>query len=152
MGPDSYASSLSKIVVAYDEVLCFCCQENFDILRSLGAELEFFSHVKDGLAKFVISEKKEHRMAGVLPASTIMARRFQALGYVEGKVVGENPVAATGKTIRGHEFHYVRMDCARDAGSHTGSPWARGSWTARTDGAKRAGELSAHSCVFVSDG
>jgi len=29
--------------------------------------------------------------------------------------VGEDPVAATGKTIRGHEFHDSQMDCARDA-------------------------------------
>jgi Cobyrinic acid a,c-diamide synthase len=42
---------------------------------------------------------------------------------VEGKVVGENPVVATGKTIRGHEFRYSRMDRARDAGLRTGSPW-----------------------------
>ena len=91
-------------------------------------------------------------MAGVLPASMIMTRRLQALGYVEGKVVREKPVVATGKTIRGHEFRYSRMDRARDAGSHTGSPWARGSWTTRTNGAERAGELPAHSCVFVSDG
>jgi hydrogenobyrinic acid a,c-diamide synthase (glutamine-hydrolysing) (EC 6.3.5.9)/cobyrinate a,c-diamide synthase (EC 6.3.5.-) len=72
MGPDNYASSPSKIAVAYDEAFCFCYQENFDLPRTLGAELEFFSPMKNGLAESVISEKKEHRMAGVLPASTIM--------------------------------------------------------------------------------
>ena len=79
------------------------------------AELEFFGPMKDGLAESVISGEEDHRMAGVLPASTIMIRRLQAQGYVEGNVVEGNPVAATGKTIRGHEFHYSRMDCARDA-------------------------------------
>ena len=82
--------------------------------------------MKDGLAKSVISEEEEHRMAGVLPASMIMTRRLQALGYVVGKVVGENPVVATGKTIRGHEFRCSWMDCARDARSRTGSPCGPG--------------------------
>ncbi len=44
-----------------------------------------------------------------------MTGRLQALGYVEGKVVWENPVAATGKTIREHEFRCSWMNCARDA-------------------------------------
>jgi hydrogenobyrinic acid a,c-diamide synthase (glutamine-hydrolysing) (EC 6.3.5.9)/cobyrinate a,c-diamide synthase (EC 6.3.5.-) len=79
------------------------------------AELKFFSPMKDGLAESVISEEEEHRMAGVLPASTIMTRRLQAQEYVEGKVVEEDPVTATGKTIRGHEFHYSQTDRARDA-------------------------------------
>ncbi|MEA2046191.1 MAG: cobyrinate a,c-diamide synthase [Euryarchaeota archaeon] len=153
-----------KIAVAYDEAFCFYYQENFDLLRCLGAELEFFSPMHDDLPEVdglylgggypelyaeelersgtrhqikraaedgmpiygecgglmylgesVISGEKENRMVGILPASTIMTKRLQALGYVEGKVVGENPVVATGKTIRGHEFHYSWMDCARDA-------------------------------------
>ena len=161
--PEAFGEGV-KIAVAYDEAFCFYYQENFDLLRSLGAELEFFSPMHDDLPEVdglylgggypelyaeelersgtrhqikraaedgmpiygecgglmylgesVISGEKEHRMVGVLPASTIMTKRLQALGYVEGKVVGENPVVATGKTIRGHEFHYSRMDCSRDA-------------------------------------
>jgi len=40
---------ISRNVMAYDEAFCFYYQENFDLLRALGAELEFFSPVKDGL-------------------------------------------------------------------------------------------------------
>ncbi len=67
-------------------------------------------------------------MAGVLPASTIMARWIQAQEYVGGEVVGENPVAATGKTTRGHEFRYSRMGWTAPGmpGSHTDSPWGPG--------------------------
>jgi cobyrinic acid a,c-diamide synthase len=155
-----------KIGVAYDEAFCFYYQENFDELRRLGAEIEFFSPMCDPLpdvqglylgggypelyaealersqtrseikkaaengmpiygecgglmylCESVISKDgdSEKRMAGVLPASTQMTGRLQALGYVEGDVVGENSIVESGRVIRGHEFHYSKMDCARDA-------------------------------------
>ena len=56
-----------------------------------------------------------YRMVGALPGTTVMTKKLQALGYVEADVVKPNPVVAMGKTIRGHEFHYSRMDCRRDA-------------------------------------
>ncbi|OPX81937.1 MAG: cobyrinic acid a,c-diamide synthase [Methanosaeta sp. PtaB.Bin087] len=157
-----------RIAVAYDEAFCFYYAENFEILRRLGADLRFFSPIRDPLpeadglylgggypelyagaleesptrheikkaaedgmpiygecgglmylCEAVISKdgnsEDEKRMAGVLPATTSMTGRLQALGYVEGDVVAENPVVARGSAIRGHEFHYSRMDCARDA-------------------------------------
>ena len=30
-------------------------------------------------------------------------------------MISENPVVEKGTVIRGHEFHYSKMDCARDA-------------------------------------
>jgi len=154
-----------RIGVASDEAFCFYYQENFEILRASGADLVFFSPIRDPLPEVdglylgggypelyvkeleqsktrheirnaaadgmpiygecgglmylgesVISkEGEDHKMAGVLPASTEMTARLQALGYVEGEVVRENPVVEMGRVIRGHEFHYSRMDCARDA-------------------------------------
>ncbi len=155
-----------KIGVAYDEAFCFYYQENFEELRRLGADIEFFSPMRDPLpdvqglylgggypelyaealersktrcgikrasedgmpiygecgglmylCESVISKDgdSEKRMTGVLPASTTMTGRLQALGYVEGDVVGKNPVVEMGRVIRGHEFHYSKMDCARDA-------------------------------------
>lgn len=155
-----------KIGVAYDEAFCFYYQENFDELRRLGAEIEFFSPMCDPLpdvqglylgggypelyaealersqtrseikkaaengmpiygecgglmylCESVVSKDgdSENKMAGILPASTTMTGRLQALGYVEGDVVGENSVVERGRVIRGHEFHYSKMDCARDA-------------------------------------
>ncbi|HOI69355.1 MAG TPA: cobyrinate a,c-diamide synthase [Methanothrix sp.] len=157
-----------RIAVAYDEAFCFYYAENFEILRRLGADLRFFSPIRDPLpeadglylgggypelyagaleesptrheikkaaedgmpiygecgglmylCEAVISKdgnsEDEKRMAGVLPATTSMTGRLQALGYVEGDVVAENPVVAKGTVIRGHEFHYSKMDCARDA-------------------------------------
>jgi cobyrinic acid a,c-diamide synthase len=155
-----------KIAVAYDEAFCFYYVENFEVLRRLGAEIEFFSPIRDPLPEVdglylgggypelyagaleesptrheikkaaedgmpiygecgglmylcesVVSKDgdSDNKMAGVLPATTTMTGRLQALGYVEGDVVSENPVVAKGSAIRGHEFHYSKMDCAKDA-------------------------------------
>jgi cobyrinic acid a,c-diamide synthase len=166
VSPISTGKYETRIGVAYDEAFCFYYQENFEELRRLGAELVFFSPLRDVvpevdglylgggypelyadalegansrlqirqaaddgmpiygecgglmyLGESIISNDEgwEHKMTGVLPASTIMTKRLQALGYVEGDVVKDNPVVEKGQVIRGHEFHYSWMDCARDA-------------------------------------
>jgi len=154
----------ARIGVAFDEAFCFYYQENFEGLRRLGADLVFFSPMRDDLpdvdglylgggypelhieelenssARMQIKRASEagmpiygecggliyltqeidqegihHKMAGALPAKTIMTKRLQALGYVEAEVVGENPVASVGKRARGHEFHYSRVEIENDA-------------------------------------
>jgi cobyrinic acid a,c-diamide synthase len=67
------------------------------------------------LGQDLVIEQSTYRMAGALPATTIMTKKLQALGYVEADVIKPNPIVALGKTIRGHEFHYSRMDCQEDA-------------------------------------
>jgi cobyrinic acid a,c-diamide synthase len=153
-----------RIGVAMDEAFCFYYQENFSELQSRGAELVYFSPLRDNLpdvdglyigggypelyakqlevgpARQQIKiasqdgmpiygecgglmylgedlgiEGSTYRMVGALPATTIMTKKLQALGYVEADVVKPNPVVALGKKIRGHEFHYSRVDCQRDA-------------------------------------
>jgi cobyrinic acid a,c-diamide synthase len=153
-----------RIGIAYDHAFCFYYHDNFDILRNQGAELVFFSPLRDPLpdvyglylgggypelypeelekaparlqikraaeeglpiygecggliylGEELVRDDRSYKMAGVLPATTIMTRKLQALGYVEAQVVGSNPVAEMGLTLRGHEFHYSRMDLSRDA-------------------------------------
>ncbi len=67
------------------------------------------------LGEELVVEDKSYRMTGVLPASTLMTKRLQALGYVEAEVIRDNPVVSAGSVIRGHEFHYSKIDCDRDA-------------------------------------
>ncbi len=54
-------------------------------------------------------------MVGVLPAEAEKMDRFQALGYVDATCVGSNPLFPPKTTVRGHEFHYTRVECDRDA-------------------------------------
>ena len=67
------------------------------------------------LGEGIESDAGSHEMVGALPGTTIMTGKLQALGYVEAEVVASNPAAEMGKVVRGHEFHYSRFDCARDA-------------------------------------
>ncbi len=47
---------------------------------------------------------RRRRMAGVLDLDVIFTERLQALGYVRGEVIKNNPFFRKG--FRGHEFHY----------------------------------------------
>ncbi|NLV26268.1 MAG: cobyrinate a,c-diamide synthase [Methanomicrobiales archaeon] len=56
-----------------------------------------------------------YRWAGILPAKTEMATRFQALSYSEGITTGGTEITTEGIEIRGHEFHYSFVTPADDA-------------------------------------
>lgn len=153
----------SSIAVALDESFNFYYADNFDILRSLGAELKFFSPVNDkdipdadglylgGGFPEVLADKlernsdmlkcirrvamygmpiyaecgglmyltrsitefngKKHNMVNLFDVDTIMGKKL-TLNYTEAKVVNPCIIASNGKTIRGHEFHYSRIDDA----------------------------------------
>ena len=52
----------------------------------------------------------------LLPASSEMTKRVQALGYVDARTHGSNPpYSLNALAIRGHEFHYSRVLPDRDA-------------------------------------
>jgi cobyrinic acid a,c-diamide synthase len=58
---------------------------------------------------------REFRMAGVLPACAEMTGSVQALGYSDGRGSGKNSYICPGMQIKGHEFHYSRIECLPDA-------------------------------------
>ena len=67
------------------------------------------------LGESLESEAGSFRMVGALPVTTFMEKRLMALGYVEAEFSGSNPLADVGRSLRGHEFHYSRCECDRDA-------------------------------------
>jgi cobyrinic acid a,c-diamide synthase len=60
-------------------------------------------------------DEQEYRMAGILPGSTEMTGRVQALGYTRGSCTAAAPGLMRGDDITGHEFHYSRISCGPGA-------------------------------------
>jgi len=160
----SVRTGLVSIAVASDPAFCFYYQDNLDRLRRSGAELIFFSPMRDDLPEVDLiylgggypelyapalesgpcrnqlrtaaedglpmyaecgglmylgrgleTDTGSVQWADVLPIDAFMEKRFQALGYTIGVSNGGPAVAPAGTAIRGHEFHYSRLDPDRDA-------------------------------------
>jgi cobyrinic acid a,c-diamide synthase len=82
----------------------------------------------------------EHTMCGVLPACASMGERLAALGYREATAATATPWLAAGTCVRGHEFHYARIEPAagaEPAGPPIGDAPAP-AWTLSARGAERA--------------
>lgn len=151
----------TSVAVALDESFNFYYADNLDMLRSLGADLKFFSPVNDSeipaadglylgggfpelladrleknfsmmnsvkkaasdgmpiyaecgglmyLTKSITEFTGEkHQMVNLFSADTIMDRKL-TLNYTEAIVADSCLIAGTGKTIRGHEFHYSMLE------------------------------------------
>ena len=51
-------------------------------------------------------------MAGLIPQICCMEKKLQAVGYVEAVACRDHLLGQTGETLRGHEFHFSRMESA----------------------------------------
>jgi cobyrinic acid a,c-diamide synthase len=71
----------------------------------------------------------EHAMCGVLPVRARMGERLAALGYREATAQTATPWLAAGERVRGHEFHYARVE--------PGDGGDRAAWTLAARGDER---------------
>jgi cobyrinic acid a,c-diamide synthase len=62
-----------------------------------------------------ITGDKTYRMCDILPGVAEMTTRIQALGYVTAESIDSPSFLPSGLPISGHEFHYSRIEPARDA-------------------------------------
>jgi cobyrinic acid a,c-diamide synthase len=85
---------------------------------------------------YLCSELDGHEMCGVLPARAFMSDRL-TLGYREATAATSTPWINEGDRVRGHEFHYSRLE-PQQAGMP--SAWTlRARGIERPDGIARAG-------------
>jgi len=78
---------------------------------------------------FLCERLDEHEMCGVLPARARMGERLAALGYREATARTATAWLPAGARVRGHEFHYARIEPG-DGGEHA-------AWTLTARGAER---------------
>ena len=148
------------LAVARDEAFSFYYPESLETLRELGAEIIFFSPIRDKIlpeadayifgggfpeifarelsenlsflksvreqkcSKKILAEcgglmylckslenlsGEKFKMAGVLPFESFMTTR-PVIGYMEARALRENLICEKNKIVRGHEFHYSRVE------------------------------------------
>jgi cobyrinic acid a,c-diamide synthase len=88
----------------------------------------------------------EYPMAGVLPVSFGFGEKPQGHGYTVLETVAANPFFAVGAELRGHEFHYTRLDRAPAADLRFAFRVRRGhGFDGERDGLCRYGVLACYS-------
>jgi cobyrinic acid a,c-diamide synthase len=103
--PELHAGSLSASSFLRD--LRKACDDGMPVYGECGGLI--------ALSESLEAEGREYPLAGVLPARASLTERVQALGYVEARATGSASALTPGITLRGHEFHYSRLECSRDA-------------------------------------
>jgi cobyrinic acid a,c-diamide synthase len=66
------------------------------------------------LARTLRWEGRTFEMVGALPIDVSFTARPQGHGYVAGNIVSENPFLEAGQRLRGHEFHYAKVENGDD--------------------------------------
>jgi len=105
----------------YPETHCRQLSENGELLsairefgmagRPVYAECGGFMYLMESLSGM---DGTKYPMVGLFPMSSSMEERLHALGYREVVVRKISPLGSPGTRIKGHEFHYSRIDRVAD--------------------------------------
>ncbi len=100
--PELYARELSANVTMREAIRAFA-----ESGRPLYAECGGLMYCSRALEDL---DGNEHPMVGLLPTTVRMKPKKLTLGYVEVEFAADSPLAPAGAQVRGHEFHYSRID------------------------------------------
>lgn len=63
------------------------------------------------LSRFIIDfDGTNYPMVGLVPGKSIMQNRLVGMGYVTAQSMADNIISCQGTSMRGHEFHYSRLE------------------------------------------
>ena len=96
--PEMFASELSGNALMLDSV-----RKN---IKPVLAECGGYMYLCRSLRNF---SGNVYGMAGVIPADAVMTDK-PILGYMEAETLRDNILCESGRVIRGHEFHYSRIE------------------------------------------
>ncbi|MFP5258183.1 MAG: cobyrinate a,c-diamide synthase [Acidobacteriota bacterium] len=100
--PELHAERLSENAAMRRAVREFCQSG-----RPVYAECGGFMYLMEELTDL---EGRQHSMTGVFPLRAVMGTRFAALGYREVVTRADTLLGPAGTVVRGHEFHYSRLE------------------------------------------
>ncbi len=83
-------------------------QKQMPILAECGG----YMYLCERVASF---DGMEYPMTGLIPEVCRMEKRLQTVGYVEATALVDTVLCAKGETLRGHEFHFSRMEAVDPA-------------------------------------
>mgnify|MGYP003791063701 FL=1 len=61
------------------------------------------------LSKGLRANNKLYNMVGIIPSEAEISRHPVGHGYIEGKIIYDNPFFPVGTLMRGHEFHHSKL-------------------------------------------
>lgn len=106
--PEIFAEELEKNASLRSKIYEFC-----DSGKPVYAECGGLMY----LGKSITTKKNmEYEMVGFLPIKTRMFDKFQSLGYVKNETTAKNPISRVGATLKGHEFHYSKIEILKKRG------------------------------------
>jgi cobyrinic acid a,c-diamide synthase len=111
--PEAFGAQLSANVVLRGEIAAFA-RAGRPVLAECGGLL------------YLARELDGHAMCGVIDGQGAMTDRL-TLGYREAVATSDHPAWPAGTAVRGHEFHYSRVD----------GPAASPAWRLRARGTER---------------
>lgn len=112
--PEVHAAELAANEGMRSDIAAFCASGR-PVLAECGGLLYLATELVD-------QDGATHAMCGVVPACGILGRRLRALGYRTATAREDLFLAARGRELRGHEFHYGSLE-GEPAGPWR-APWA----------------------------
>lgn len=100
--PESHAATLAANGSMRGSIRDFCATGR-PVLAECGGLLYLCRDLVDG-------DGRVHPMCGVVPARGVLGHRLRALGYRTVRPREDVFLAARGRELRGHEFHYGRLE------------------------------------------
>jgi len=96
----------------FPEIFARELSQNFSMLESV--KNNFYSGRKKFLAEcgglmYLCKSLENFKMAGLLPFNSFMTKK-PVIGYMEARALKENLLCEKNKIIRGHEFHYSKVE------------------------------------------
>ncbi|MRN55873.1 cobyrinate a,c-diamide synthase [Paenibacillus monticola] len=138
--PEEFASVISRNL-AFMEDLRAAADNGMPLYAECGGYMVLARSLTDRAGR-------QHEMAGIIPAHTVMLERRAALGYREVTAREDNLLLKQGEGLRGHEFHYSVMNYDNTQRSYAYDSKGRGG--SQPEGYVRGNIMAAYAHIHLA--